>query len=251
MSINIDLNLLKTLSQLGLSEKESLVYIGLLEGGEMSAIKLSRGTELHRQFVYNSLSTLKEKGLVLQISTAPAKWRAQNPRKLIALAEERQKLAVEASENLIALAHQRVGQEFAITEGKKAFQDRIMATIKRLPRDSVVRMICGEWSKYFDLAGEMVHAEWDRIRISKGISFRIIGPESLKHAMSHATSTRALTEYHTLAGLDKNLVNTVIYEDSVDFDIYGDPHLTFSIKNADVAESQRHFFDTLWQAQSR
>lgn len=215
----------------------------------MGAIRLSKDTELHRQFVYNALSALKEKGLVLQVASTPAKWRAQNPRKLIALAEEQEKVAVEAAEQLLALTHQKAGQEFAVTEGRRAFQGRIIATIKKLPKGSVVRMICGEWGKYFDLAGEVAHSEWDRIRISKGIKFRIIGPESLKHAMSHAAATRALTEYRTLVGLDKNLVNTVIYDDLVDFDIYGDPHLTFSIKNSEVAQSQKHFFEALWNQQ--
>ncbi|MBI2054628.1 MAG: hypothetical protein HYT39_00820 [Candidatus Sungbacteria bacterium] len=248
MSKEIDLNLIKTLSNLGLGEKESKVYIELFRAGEMSAIKLSKATELHRQFVYNALSALKEKGLVLQISHAPAKWRAENPRKLIALAEERERLAAEAAEQLFALSNQKAGQEFTVTEGRKAFQDRIISTIKKLPKDSVVRMICGEWSKYFELAGETIHSGWDRIRISKGIKFRIIGPESLKQAMSHAATTRALTEYRTLAGLDKNLVNTIIYDDVVDFDIYGEPHITFSIRNLDVAKSQKHFFDALWKS---
>lgn len=249
MSINLDLNLLETLSKLGFGEKESRVYIALLQGPDKSAIRLGKETELHRQFVYNALKVLKDKGLVLQVGSAPAKWRAQNPRKLIALAEEKERVAVEAAEQLIALTHQKAGQEFAVTEGRRAFQDRIIATIKKLPRDSTVRMICGEWGKYFDLAGEAAHSEWDRIRISRGIKFRIIGPESLKHAMSHAATTRALTEYRTLTGLDKNLVNTVIYDESVDFDIYGEPHLTFSIKNPEVAQSQKHFFEALWNQQ--
>ena len=46
-------------------------------------------------------------------------------------------------------------------------------------------------------------------------------------------------------------MNTVIYPDArVDFDIYGDPHITFSIKNADVAASQARFFEALWQMDS-
>ena len=246
MSVNLDLNILETLSSLGFSDKEARVYVGLLQGGEMSAIGVSKATELHRQFVYNALSSLKEKGLVIQIGTTRSKWRAENPRKLIAIAEERESRASKVSEQLLILAH-AVHQEFEVTEGSKAFRARILDTIRKIPRESTVFMICGEWKRYFSLAGEMVHVEWDRIRIAKGVKFRIIGPESMKQSMNQAAATRALTEYRTLSGLEENLVNTVIYTDRVDFDIYGSPHITFSIKNPDVAKSQQKFFETLWQ----
>ncbi len=251
MSKIIDLQLEKALLSLGLSGKEIQIYIELLQAGEMSAITLSKNVELHRQFVYNALLTLKEKGLVSQIGLVRSKWRAQNPRKLIFLAEEREKKAVEASEMLLAMMHKKVGQEFAITEGTKAFRNRIIEKIRQTPRDSTVFMICGEWDRYFDLVGEFVHAEWDRIRISRGIHFRIIGPESLGKTMHTSASERGLMEYRTMGGLKQSLVNTVISEDTVDFDIYSDPHLTFSIKNAEVAQSQKTFFEALWMANTK
>ncbi len=76
MSKEIDLNILKELKAFGLNAKESLIYVELLRSGEQSAIALSKATELHRQFVYNALSALKEKGLALQIGERRAKWRA-------------------------------------------------------------------------------------------------------------------------------------------------------------------------------
>lgn len=70
----------------------------------------------------------------------------------------------------------------------------------------------------------------------------------MSKSLDKAAATRALTEYRVHPGLEKNLVNTVIYEDSVDFDIYGEPHLTFGIKNPEVAKSQIRFFEALWEA---
>lgn len=251
MSKNIDLKLLQQLFSLGLSNKEAEVYIELLRGGEMSAIAASKATDLHRQFVYNALGSLKEKGLVQQIGEIRSKWRAENPRKLIAIAEEQESLAAKAAEALLALRPETAGQEVDLIEGTKAFRSRIIETMRRIPRNSTVRMITGEWERYFEQAGELVHAEWDRIRIAKGIHFRIIGPLSMREPMEEAAATRALTEYRTLSGLEKNLVNTVIYEDTVDFEIYGNPHVTFSIKNPDVALSQRNFFEALWENRAK
>ncbi|MFZ2153978.1 MAG: helix-turn-helix domain-containing protein [Candidatus Moraniibacteriota bacterium] len=251
MSKIIDQQLEKTLISLGLNNKEIQIYIELLQSGEMSAITLSKNLELHRQFIYNALLTLRDKDLVLQIGTKRSKWRAQNPRKLISLAEEREKKALEASEVLLAMMHQKAGQEFVITEGTKAFRNRILQKIRQTPKNSTILMICGEWDRYFDLVGQFAHAEWDRIRISRGINFRIIGPESLEKTMRSSSSERGLMEYRTMTGLKQNLVNTIISEDTIDFDIYSDPHLTFSIKNPEVAQSQRTFFETLWLANSK
>ncbi len=94
--------------------------------------------------------------------------------------------------------------------------------------------------------GEASHLEWERVRLAKKIKFRIVGPRSFRTAMSREADGRALTEYRIFPGLEENLVNTVIFDDHVDFEIYGEPHLLMSIKNAEVAESQKKFFEALW-----
>lgn len=248
MSKNLDLNILKSLNELGLNDKESEVYMTLLQQGEMSAVKLGKLSDLHRQFIYNALESLREKGLVLRFGTPTrALWRAQTPRKFIALAEEQELKATKVSEQLLALMHHKKGQEFEVGEGTASFRIRSIENIRKAPPHSTVLMICGEWQKYFELAGERMHTEWERTRLGKDIHFRVIGPSSLRREMSKEAGERALTEYRIFPDLEMNLVNTIIYDNQVDFDIYGDPHLTFSIKNQDVAESQKRFFDALWR----
>jgi sugar-specific transcriptional regulator TrmB len=246
MSKEIDLNIAKELADFGLNDKEALIYMELLRGGEASAIALSKATELHRQFVYNALSALKERGLVLQIGEKRARWRAQSPRKFIALAEEQELRATKLSESLFSLMQQKGGQEFEVTEGNAAFRVRSVDSVRKAPHGSTILMITGQWEKYFQQAGLQMHAEWDKVRLAKEIKFRMIGPRSMRPAMSREASERALTEYRIFPGLEENLVNTVIFDNHIDFEIYGDPHLTFSIKNPEVTESQKRFFNALW-----
>lgn len=126
MSINLDLSTIESLAGLGLTDKEARVYIGLLQVAEMSAVKLARDLGLHRQFVYNALASLKERGLVIQIGTTRSKWRAQSPRKLIFQAEEQQIKAGRAVEQLLALRETKAGQEFEVTEGNASFRSRFL-----------------------------------------------------------------------------------------------------------------------------
>ena len=246
MSKIIDLNLFPILSSLGFNEKEVAVYTTLLWKGEMSAISLSKLVELHRQFVYNALNSLKEKGLVVQIGEVRSRWRAQSPRKLIARAEDQQKLAERATEQLLLLQEEKEGQEFEVIEGARAFQSRSLQTIRRVPHGGVVRMICGQWDQYYEVAGDM-HSEWDRIRIGKEVKFLAIGPEALRASMKRDAKVRADMEYRVLPGLKENLVDMVIYDDWIDYEIYGEPHLMFSIKNQKVAEGQKDYFEALWK----
>ncbi len=247
MSINLDYNIAEELAAFGLNEKESAVYLELLRGGEMSAISVSKAIGLHRQFVYNALAVLKAKGLVLQIGEARSVWRAVNPRKFMALAEEQELRAAKLSEQLLAVMAQKAGQEFEVTEGTNAFRIRSVENMRQAPHNSTCLMVCGAWDKYFEQIGERAHLEWERVRLAKGIRFRIIGPKSFRTAMSREANDRALTDYRIFPGLEENLVNIVTFADHVDFEIYGEPHLTFSIKNFEVAESQRRFFEALWE----
>ncbi len=212
----------------------------------MSAIDLSKLLEIHRQFIYNALSILTQRGLVVKIGETRAKWRAQNPRKLIALAEEQQLRAVSISEQLMALMQQKVGQEFEVIEGTAAFRAHSIDSIRKASHGSTGLLISGQWDKYFEHMGEVAHSEWERIRLAKEITFRIIGPRTFRSAMKEDAGNRKLTEYKIFSGLEENLVNTVIYDSHFDLEIYGEPHLLFSVKNPEVTESQKRFFEALW-----
>ena len=247
MSKNIDLTIARELAVFGLNEKEAAVYIELLQGGEQSAIALSKALGLHRQFVYNALAALKERGLVLQIGEKRTKWRASNPRKFLALAEEQGLRAAKISEQLLGLMNHTAAQEFIAIEGTVAFRSRSIDSIRSVPFGSTVLMISGQWAKYFEQMGMEAHNEWERIRITKEVKFRVIGPRSFETVMKEELSGRALTEYRIFPGLEENLVNTVIYDNHFDLEIYGEPHLLFSVKNPEVTESQKKFFEALWE----
>jgi sugar-specific transcriptional regulator TrmB len=244
MSKELDLNLLSDLQKVGLSDKEAAVYIELLTKEDVSPIALSRELGLHRQYVYNALASLQQRGLVVHVDTKRARWKAQSPRKLIVAAEEQATHTERTVEQLLALQGKKKGQEFEIAEGVAAFRALQLASIRKAAHGSTVLMICGEWEQYFERAGTM-HGDWDAIRIAKQIPLRMIGPESLKKEMDKSAAG-ALTEYRTLPHLGKNLVNTMIYDNEVVTEVYGQPHLTFSVTNPEVATSQHNFFEALW-----
>ncbi len=155
--------------------------------------------------------------------------------------------AAKLSDGLLALMQHKAGQEFEVVEGTSGFRARSIDSIRKSPQGSTVLLISGQWAKYFEHMGEAAHNEWERIRIAKEMRFRVIGPKTFENAMKAESSGRILTEYRIFSGLEENLVNTVIFADHIDFEIYGEPHLLFSVKNPEVTESQKKFFEALWQ----
>lgn len=73
----------KTLQKIGLSERESLVYIDLLENVPSTISDIAKRTGLHRPVIYQTLPTLEESGLISRILKGKrAYYLAESPKKL-------------------------------------------------------------------------------------------------------------------------------------------------------------------------
>src|SRR3989344_9700595 len=78
------------LEGLGLTEKESRVYLALLPCRDIGSSKLIRATGLHGQFVYDALGKLEEKGLARHVvQNGRKKFSANTPNRLLSLIEEK------------------------------------------------------------------------------------------------------------------------------------------------------------------
>ena len=81
----------QTLMDLGLSQNESKIYISLLETGSTSATKIAQKSGVHRVNVYDSLTKLKEKGLVSELSSEGKKnYQASPPQALKNILKEKE-----------------------------------------------------------------------------------------------------------------------------------------------------------------
>lgn len=81
---------MKELTFLGLSAKEQLVYMTLLESGIVSASELAKLTSQNRTLVYSYLEQLKQKGLILEIVHNNKKFfQATNPDFLLQITQNK------------------------------------------------------------------------------------------------------------------------------------------------------------------
>lgn len=82
------MNYQKILQKIGLSERESTLYIDLLENASSTISDMAKRTGLHRPVVYQTLPLLEESGLVTRnIRGKRVYYVAESPSKLRAIME--------------------------------------------------------------------------------------------------------------------------------------------------------------------
>ena len=89
----------KALVDLGLSEKETQVYLHLATKGPNIARKIVMGTEIRRQQIYRILNRLEAKGILKIIENHPKKFSVLPFEETLNLLIERKKRNAKAAQN--------------------------------------------------------------------------------------------------------------------------------------------------------
>jgi len=249
MSKNTDeITLTRHLEKLGLTEKESRVYVALLPHRDIGSSKLIRATGLHGQFVYNALEKLEEKGLAKHVvQNGRKKFSASTPMRILSLLEEKRLAAQSVIRELqtrFAGAHE---QDFEILQGVNAFVAHQLMIMKDTPENSRIDVISGPNDKYFSILNEEgVGEEFESERIRKHITTRYLGSEKVRERLQKMERERKHWIYRISPGLSTGMVDMSIWPNSILINLFGDPILSFHIESKDMADGYREFFETLW-----
>src|SRR3989344_388940 len=91
----------KYLQDLGLSDKEALIYLALLQVDSTTALDLSKKTKINRSTVYVVIDSLSKKGLVSETTIGKkTQFQAESPERLETFVENRKQQFEEQSERL-------------------------------------------------------------------------------------------------------------------------------------------------------
>jgi sugar-specific transcriptional regulator TrmB len=91
----------KYLKEIGLSEKEALVYLALLEGDGFSILELAKKTKINRTTIYPIIKSLSEKGLVSETTVnTKINYQAESPERLETYLEKQKILLEENSKKI-------------------------------------------------------------------------------------------------------------------------------------------------------
>lgn len=248
MSENTDESVISAkLVGLGLSEKESRVYLALLPYRDIGTSKIIRMTGLHGQFVYNALAKLEEKGLARHVvQNGRKKFSANTPNRLLSLAEEKKLAANALAKELQSRYAGEREQDVEIFQGDSAFVAQQLELLKRQPNDTVIEVIASETERYqTTLEAEGAWDEYLQILREKNIKTRYLGSAKQRERLQALEKTEQWT-FRILPGHATGLMNTDIWYDNIALNTFGNPVLCITVSGKEIANGYREFFETLW-----
>lgn len=221
----------------GLTESESKVYLALLELGPSLAGQISRKTGIHRRNVYDITERLIKKGFLGYIVKNNRRlFEAVNPEKFLSILKEKQS---ELEENLpeLKLLYEKTKEKqetnfYKGIEGlKTVFQDQL--------ENNKEILILGASHSAFEILP--FYFKWyDIDRKKKRIKARILASEPLKKKIP-------LAELRYLPQKYANPLAINIYKDKVAIILWKKEPLAIVIKNSEIADSYRMYFELMWR----
>ena len=227
----------ESLKNLGLTEQEAAVYLALLELGPSLAGAISRKTGIHRRNVYDLTERLIQKGLLGYILKNNRRlFEAANPERLSEMLKEKQKELGESMEELKLLyGKTKEKQETNFYKGveglKTVFEDQLESSGEIL--------IQGASQSAFEILP--FYFKWyDEARVKKKIKVRIIASEEMDQKIP-------LSEIRYLPQKYANPLAINIYRDKVAIILWKKQPIAIVIKNSEIAESYRSYFELTWK----
>ncbi|MBM3200459.1 TrmB family transcriptional regulator [Candidatus Woesearchaeota archaeon] len=227
----------KDFREIGLTDVESRVYLRLLELRKATTGSIAKKSGIHRRTVYDALERLTIKGLVSYIKENNRRYfTPANPERLLEILDEgRDKL----KEKIVTLQPQyslvQELEETVFFRGKQGlktvFDDQV-----RTGKDILV--LGG--SKNAEDVLQYYFTRYNKLRAEKKVKLKIIFACKRLKKRFPLTSLRYLPEEYNTE------VATNIYGDKVAI-IHWAKLFVILIKNKDIAQTYKNYFDILWE----
>lgn len=240
-------NFTQELINLGFDEKEARVYLALLRLGNSGTAAIIKQTDLHGQFVYNSLKKLQEQGLVeVSEKNGRNRYTSLSPYKIINQIKDKERQATELVEKLNQQLTIKNYQEVTTYLGEEDFRTINFEALENEPHNGEILIIGGEGDNYLNSMGVLMN-KYEELRLKKKIKVKYIGNESQRQALTDLQFKRTGFEARILPGLSTGLVNTNIFSNQILLNTFGTPLYIIRIQSRAITESNKNFFNNLWQ----
>lgn len=236
-------NIKNILKDIGLTDNESDVYIALLVRGKSSVSEISKDVKIHRTNLYDILEILIERGLVKFIIEKDKKfYTVTHPKMILEVIKEKKIRLNEALPDMMKeYSKEKSKTDAAILRGKDGlksiFEDylRVGETIYMYG----IPTFGPDLIKYY-LPG------YHRRRIKKKIIVKAIFNHNAKKRMRYIDSLD-YSEAKYLPRKFTSPASTTIYGQNISIILWTEDPLIVSVRNKEIANSYKKFFDFLWE----
>jgi sugar-specific transcriptional regulator TrmB len=228
--------MIEGLKQAGLTDNESKVYVSLIDLGPSLAGQISRKTGLHRRTVYDTTEMLIKKGLIGYILENNRRlFSAGNPNRILEILQEKQDVLSPIVNSLQQkFTETKEKEETNFYKGKEGlktvFEDQL--NYKEI-------LILGASSKAYETL--RFYFKWyDKARKSRKIKMKVI-------AQNRNIKNLPLSEIRYLPEKYSNPVSVNIYGDKTAIILWALKPLAIVIKNREITEGYKNYFELMWK----
>lgn len=241
---NMDSTLLQTLGSIGFDEKESLVYLALLELGQGTAGEIAEKANLKRPIVYHVVDRLKEKGYAQDVmEKGVKKFTVADPSKIfqnVRTAVDNFKFMLPLMQALQDKGHDKPRIEFF--DGKEA----VLSVYWTYERGTNVRYV-SSMERLYEIYPHEVEAWIDHINKEKA-------HPGAKHLLPNTPKDREWSkklvggnqEVRFLPKESEMEMDFAIVDDMLGITSF-DPLFIVLIHSPAIARSARQLFDLAWK----
>lgn len=226
------------LGDIGLGNGEIEVYIALLKLGSVPVSKIKEETNLHRTTIYDFLEKLLIKGLVGYVIENNVKfYKATDPQKLLEHIKEKEKNVLEIMPDLVNMTkHKREEINVEVYRGIEGLKT-LLNDMLRIKEEVIGFGLQEEyWVEHFPHIMERYFKE-AKLR---GITERLLTTDEPKFIFENET-----TAYRYIPSEFFNPTPTFVFGDNIAIIIW-EPLSIINIKNPQVADSYKKYFNMLW-----
>jgi sugar-specific transcriptional regulator TrmB len=233
------------LRSIGLSRNETVTYLDLISRKESSVREISNRTKLHRANAYEALKGLLEKGFVSKIIQEGKNiYKAENPKKLKEYIKQKEQEIDIILPTINAISQENSDKEenISITRGLFASRNALNSLLEhKSPID-----VYGIPSNIKETLGDGFLDDFHRQRIRKRIPIKMV----FNHDFTEYIAKLNKSQY-TEARHSDILYNTFVMvftcNDTVLLSVVADSISNIEIRNKDIANAYRSYFNILWE----
>lgn len=241
--------LTEKLIQLGLTDKESGVYLALLQGGEMTAEQLAKLAKLNRSTAYVQIKSLSENGLVSTFKRGKKTYfAAESPNNLERLLDKKsQEIDLQRSEaqmlvpELLKIFGSTVERPTVrVFEGKEGLASMRSAILDEKPDRLLMVTAYNQMKKVFtEEELRQFTSSREKLGIESWIMYSLL--EGDDFVPFHLQKLKRVKREDLPFGSDM-----YIYNNTVSFASAKDTIVGLTITNQDIANSMRALFLSVW-----
>lgn len=240
------MELTKVLKQIGLSEKESTLYIGALALGRFSIVEIARKTGLKRPTCYLIIEELIEKGLLTAVP-GPKKtlYTAEHPDALLRAARQSYHLAEEVMPQLQVLMKSAADKPILkVYTGQAGLQNIFEDLLRNCPDKKMYYIASIE--DMVKAVGEDFMKDWVQRRFAKDIRTYSVRMKHKESTIKSFNETgRMLREIYYAPPSFYIPYTLFIYGKRVAFLSTEKEHFGFIVESVDLAKTMKAFFDVM------